>query len=84
MWYLVRLTIHVLLLTMDTLKKKLHHNKTPQSFCSSLEMFPSQLCGMLMQCVALACACNCINFGLLGSGVSASLTAAVVTVAVLV
>lgn len=55
-----------------------------QTFGLSSEIFPAQLCNMLMQCVALACACNCINFGLLGSGVCASLTAAVVTVTVLV
>lgn len=39
---------------------------------------------MLMHCVTLACACNCINFGLLCSGVSGSLTAAVVSVTVFV
>lgn len=48
--------------------------------CRNLEICLSQLGNMLMHCVPLACACNCINSGWLCSGISVSVTAAVLNV----
>lgn len=73
------------LLTVDTLNRK-HYKVTPFKVCVqiwwwSLEILPAQLC-ILMQDATLLCACNIINFGLLGCVVVAHLPAAVVAVLV--